>query len=145
MHITGEKNGPPVKVGVALTDLTTGLYAHGAILAALLVRSKTQMGQKIDVSLLECQVASLVNIAHSYLIGGIEAQRWGTQHASIVPYQSFKTQNGYIVIGAGNDRQYAKLCQCFGRPELAKDPKFLTNADRVSNREELVGTVYPLK
>ncbi len=87
MHITGEKNRPPVKVGVAITDLTTGLYAHGAIISALFSRQKTGKGQKIDVSLLECQVANLANIGHSYLIGQQEAQRWGTEHASIVPYQ----------------------------------------------------------
>ncbi|KAJ3084983.1 hypothetical protein HK102_000426, partial [Quaeritorhiza haematococci] len=83
MHITGEPDRPPVKVGVALT----GLYTHGAIMAALLSRARTGQGQKLDISLLECQVASLANIAHSYLIGGEEAQRWGTAHASIVPYQ----------------------------------------------------------
>lgn len=87
MHITGEDKRPPVKVGVAITDLTTGLYAHGAILAALFERTKSGKGQKIDVSLLECQVANLANIGHNYLIGGMEAQRWGTEHASIVPYQ----------------------------------------------------------
>jgi crotonobetainyl-CoA:carnitine CoA-transferase CaiB-like acyl-CoA transferase len=87
MSITGERDGPPVKVGVAVTDLSTGLYAHGAILAALFERQKTGLGQKIDVSLLECQVAGLANIASSHLIGGVEAERWGTQHASIVPYQ----------------------------------------------------------
>jgi succinate--hydroxymethylglutarate CoA-transferase len=87
MHITGESDGPPVKVGVAITDITTGLFAHGAIMAALFARSRTNVGQKIDVSLLECQVAALANVAHAYLIGGIEARRWGTQHASIVPYQ----------------------------------------------------------
>jgi succinate--hydroxymethylglutarate CoA-transferase len=87
MHITGEDNRPPVKVGVAITDLTTGLYAHGAILAALFERTKSGQGQKIDVSLLECQVANLANIGHNYLLGGMEAQRLGTEHASIVPYQ----------------------------------------------------------
>ena len=87
MHITGENSRPPVKVGVAITDLTTGLYAHGAILGALLARSKSGKGQKIDVSLLECQVANLANIGHNYLIGGLEADRLGTEHQSIVPYQ----------------------------------------------------------
>lgn len=93
MHITGEDKRPPVKVGVAITDLTTGLYAHGAILAALFERTNSGKGQKIDVSLLECQVANLANIGHNYLIGGMEAQRLGTEHASIVPYQVFSYFN----------------------------------------------------
>lgn len=138
MSITGERGGSPVKVGVAITDLSTGLFTHGAILAALLDRYKTGLGQKIDVSLLECQVAGLANIAHSHLIGGVKAQKWGTQHASIVPYQAFKTSDGHIVIGAGNDRQFVSLCNAIGRPDLAQEERFSNNSNRVKHREELV-------
>ncbi|KAI8907345.1 CoA-transferase family III domain-containing protein [Gorgonomyces haynaldii] len=137
MHITGEQDGNPVKVGVAITDLTTGLYAHGAIMAALLSRQKTNQGQKIDVSLLESQVASLANIAHSYLIGKQDGKRWGTSHPSIVPYQSFPTKDGNIVFGAGNDGQYKKLCQVMNDPRLNLD-KFGTNSKRVQHRQELI-------
>ncbi|KAL2914651.1 hypothetical protein HK105_205790 [Polyrhizophydium stewartii] len=142
MHITGEPDGPPVKVGTAVTDLATGLYAHGAILAALLARGRTGRGQKVDVSLLETQVTLLANVAHSYLIGGVEARRWGTQHSSIVPYQAFPTADGSIVFGAGNDRQYAKLCTAaLERPDLAADPRFATNGARVKHRRELVRAI----
>ncbi|KAI8905657.1 CoA-transferase family III domain-containing protein [Powellomyces hirtus] len=138
MHITGEPDGPPVKVGVAITDMTTGLYAHGAIMAALLARARTGLGQKLDISLLECQVASLANIAHSYLIGGEEGKRWGTQHAAIVPYQAFRTRDAYIVVGAATDAQFGKLCTRLDRASLATSPHFSTNAARVTHRVELI-------
>jgi succinate--hydroxymethylglutarate CoA-transferase len=122
MHITGTKQ-TPAKVGVAITDLTTGLYAKGAILAALFSRKNTGKGQKIDVSLLECQVASLANIGSSYLIGGVEAERWGTEHSSIVPYQAFETSDYPIIVGVGNKRQWGKFCGAIGRNDLEKDVK----------------------
>jgi succinate--hydroxymethylglutarate CoA-transferase len=137
MHITGESDGAPVKVGVAITDLTTGLYTKGAILAALYHREKTGLGQRIDASLLECQIASLANIASNFLVGGQEAKRWGTRHGSIVPYQSFETKDGHIVVGAGNDRQYEKFCVALKRQDLL-DERFATNELRVHRREELV-------
>ncbi|KAJ2995633.1 hypothetical protein HDV02_000589 [Globomyces sp. JEL0801] len=132
MHITGEANSSPVKVGVAITDLTTGLYTKSAILAALIEKSKTGKGQKIDASLIECQVASLANIGSNYLIGGLEAKRLGTQHGSIVPYQSFKTQNGHIVIGTGNDDQYKKFCTAIDRTDLICQ-KYSKNIDRIES------------
>ncbi|KAI8824228.1 CoA-transferase family III domain-containing protein [Fimicolochytrium jonesii] len=138
MHITGEAERPPVKVGVAITDMTTGLYAHGAIMAALIARSRTDRGQKLDLSLLECQVASLANIGHNYLIGGEEATRWGTQHPSIVPYQVFPTKDGHFVLGAGNDKQWRKVRAKLNRDDILESPKFQTNLDRVQNRKELV-------
>ncbi|KAJ3193235.1 hypothetical protein HK101_005169, partial [Irineochytrium annulatum] len=138
MHITGEREGAPVKVGVAITDITTGLYAHGAIMAALLARARTNEGQKVDVSLIESQVAALSNIAHSYLIGGVEGKRLGTEHASIVPYQAFRTTSGYVIVGAGNDAQFRKLCNAIGRSELAEDPLYKSNSDRVKNRDKLI-------
>ncbi|KAI9350192.1 CoA-transferase family III domain-containing protein [Obelidium mucronatum] len=137
MHITGTKEAP-VKVGVAITDITTGLYAHGAIMAALIARGKTGVGQKIDVSLLESQVSALANIAHAYLIGGVEPERLGTEHASIVPYQSFPTKDGQIVIGAGNDNQFLKFCEAIGRPDFAKDHMYASNQLRVKNRGSLI-------
>ncbi|KAG0244457.1 hypothetical protein BGW41_007749 [Actinomortierella wolfii] len=138
MYITGEQNGPPVKVGVAVTDLTTGLYAHGAIMAALLARAKTGRGQHIDCSLLDSQVATLANIASSYLIAGQEAQRWGTSHPSIVPYQVLPSRDSHIMIGAGNDGQFKILCRVMGLEHLPDDHRFKTNSDRVKHREELI-------
>ncbi|KAJ3364474.1 hypothetical protein HDU91_002567 [Kappamyces sp. JEL0680] len=137
MHITGQPDGEPVKVGVAITDLTTGLYTKGAVLAALYAREKTGLGQKIDVSLLECQVASLANIGSNFLVGGQEAKRMGTAHGAIVPYQSFPTLDGHIVIGSGNDSQYTKFCRALEREDLIA-PRFATNQDRVRNRSELI-------
>ncbi|KAJ3222879.1 hypothetical protein HK099_001803 [Clydaea vesicula] len=138
MHITGEEGGTPVKVGVAITDVTTGLYAHGAVLAALYKRTLTGKGQKIDVSLLETQVATLVNVAHDYLLCGVEGTRMGTSHPSIVPYQCFRTKDSYIMVGVGNDKQFASFCEDIETAELASNPKFRTNALRVANRKELV-------
>ncbi|KAM0535489.1 hypothetical protein ACHAQF_001987 [Verticillium nonalfalfae] len=138
MHITGSRDGPPVKVGVAVTDLTTGLYTSNSIMAALLARAKTGRGQHIDVSLSDCQTATLANIASSCLISGKkDSGRWGTAHPSIVPYRSFKTRDGDILFGGGNDRLYGILCEGLGRPELRDDPKYITNAQRVANRIEL--------
>ncbi|KAI9271357.1 CoA-transferase family III domain-containing protein [Sporodiniella umbellata] len=138
MHITGEPSGAPVKVGVAITDLTTGLYTHSAILASLLQRSITGRGQHVDCSLIESQVASLANIASNYLIGGQEASRMGTSHPSIVPYQVFSTKDSFVMIGAGNDGQFTKLCDRMQVSHLAQDKKFQKNSDRVNNREELI-------
>lgn len=138
LHITGSENGPPSKVGVAVTDLATGLYAHGAIMAALLQRYKTGKGQKIDVNLLSTQIASLINVASNYLNAGKEAKRWGTAHESIVPYEAFKTKNGYITIGTGSDCQFVALCDYLKIPQVAKDPKFNNNEQRVQNRTELI-------
>ena len=138
MSITGEPDGPPVKVGVAMTDICTALYAHGAILAALYARDRTGAGQRIDVSLLETQVAALINIASSYLNAGEIPGKWGTAHVNIVPYQAFQMKDGYMIIGAANDRLWVKLCEGIGLPEVAHDPKYATNAQRVEHREEIV-------
>ncbi|KAG9070577.1 hypothetical protein KI688_008115 [Linnemannia hyalina] len=138
MYITGEERGPPVKVGVAVTDLTTGLYAHGGILAALLARHRTGRGQHIDCSLLESQVATLANIGSSYLIAGKEAKRMGTAHPSIVPYQVLQTRDSHIMIGAGNDGQFRTLCKVLQLDSLSDNPLYKTNRDRVQNRDELI-------
>ncbi|KAF9954028.1 hypothetical protein BGZ72_004974 [Mortierella alpina] len=138
MYITGEQNGTPVKVGVAVTDLTTGLYAHGAIMAAIIARYRTGRGQHVDCSLLDSQVVTLANIASSYLIAGQEAQRMGTSHPSIVPYQVLPSQDSHIMIGAGNDGQFRILCSVLGLESLCENPLFRTNKDRVQHRKELI-------
>ncbi|PHH71421.1 hypothetical protein CDD80_5291 [Ophiocordyceps camponoti-rufipedis] len=138
MHITGSRDGPPVKVGVAVTDLTTGLYASNAVLAAILARSQTGKGQYIDISLSDCQTATLSNIASSCLVSGEpDSGRWGTAHPSIVPYRSFKTKDGDILFGGGNDHLFGILCDELGHPEWKDDARFKTNADRVANRVKL--------
>lgn len=142
MHITGERDGPPVKVGVAVTDLTTGLYTSNSIMAALIGRAKTGKGQHIDLALSDCQVATLANIASSALISGQkDSGRWGTAHPSIVPYKAFKTSDGDILIGGGNDRLYGVLCTRIGKPEWITDERFKTNAVRVKHRDILEGLI----
>jgi len=138
MGITGEPDGAPVKVGVAMTDICTALYAHGAILAALYARDRTGVGQRIDVSLLETQIAALINIASSYLNAGEIPGKWGTAHVNIVPYQAFRMQDGSMIIGAANDRLWVKLCDAIGLPEVGRDPRYATNAQRVAHRDEIV-------
>lgn len=138
LDITGPIDGEPCKPGVAVTDLATGLYAHGAILAALLQRSKTGLGQKIDCNLLSTQVASLINIGSNYLNAGKEAKRWGTAHESIVPYESFATADGFLTVGAGSDQQFQSLCERTNMLHLSKDTRFINNKARVKNRTALV-------
>lgn len=147
MHITGSRDGPPVKVGVAVTDLTTGLYTSNSILAALLARASTGKGQHIDVALSDCQVATLSNLASSALISGKpDSGRWGTAHPSIVPYRGFATRDDgeYILLGGGNDRLFGVLCNKLGKPEWITDPKFSTNSARVENRTELESAIENL-
>ncbi|MBI3015898.1 MAG: CoA transferase, partial [Candidatus Tectomicrobia bacterium] len=144
MGITGEPEGPPVKVGVAITDVCTGISAQGAICAALYAREKTGKGQRIDLSLLETQVAALVNMASSYLISGEIPRRWGTAHETIVPYQGFEAQDKYVIITAGNDQLWARFCKVLGVPELIDDPRFRTNPLRVENRKECIGILAPI-
>ncbi|KDN44240.1 CoA-transferase family III [Tilletiaria anomala UBC 951] len=143
-HITGEADRPPVKIGVAMTDLTTGLYVHGAIMAALIGRSKTGQGVHIDASLFESQIASLANIASNYLIAGQEAGRHGTSHPSIVPYQVFPTKDGFLMVGAGNDGQFKLLASLLGRPDLAADSRYSTNIARVAHRDGLIALLSSL-
>ncbi|QBD77103.1 CoA transferase [Ktedonosporobacter rubrisoli] len=138
MGITGTPGEPPVKTGVALTDVITGLYAFSGILAALYHREKSGQGQRIDVSLLSAELASLINAASSYLIGGEIPTPKGSAHGSIVPYQVFRASDGYLMVGAANDKLYANFCEAIGHPEWSTDPRFLTNADRVHNRESLL-------
>lgn len=137
LHITGERNGPPSKPGLGLTDMCTGLYLHGAILAALHARQQTGRGQKIDASLFETQISLLTNVAMSWLNNKEPASRWGTAHPSIVPYQAFQTKDSYLVLGAVNNRQFANLCQLLGQPKLVNDDRFSSNNSRIGNREAL--------
>uniref|UniRef100_A0A0B7KJR0 Uncharacterized protein n=1 Tax=Bionectria ochroleuca TaxID=29856 RepID=A0A0B7KJR0_BIOOC len=138
MHITGPRDGPPVKVGVAVTDLTTGLYAANSVLAAIIERSSSGKGQHLDVCLSDCQVATLSNMAQSVLVTGKrDGGRYGTSHPSVVPYRGFRTSDGDIMIGGANDRLFGVLCQCLGKPEWAADERFATNSSRVANRTVL--------
>ncbi|XP_013089080.2 succinate--hydroxymethylglutarate CoA-transferase-like isoform X1 [Biomphalaria glabrata] len=144
MNITGPADGDPCKVGVALTDLSTGLYGVSAILASLLSRQQTGRGQHLDCNLLSTNVTSLVNIASNFLNTGQEGQRYGTAHPSIVPYQAFKTSDGFIIVGAGNDSQFKILAQCIGHPALANDERYATNKARVKNRDVLLQFLFKI-
>lgn len=137
MSITGEPDGPPVKVGVAVIDAITALYAHGAILAALHHRERTGEGQRVDLSLLEAGVAALINAATAYLVAGEVQGRMGSAHPSLAPYQAFQARDGALMVGAGNERLWRAFCVAIGAPEWADDPRFDTNAKRVERRQEL--------
>ena len=142
MSITGEPDqrpgGGPMKVGVAVADIFTGLYAAIAILGALAHRDRTGAGQYIDLALLDTQVAVLANQAMNYLVTGVAPQRLGNAHPNIVPYQVFAASDGHIIVAVGNENQFARMCEVIGRPELASDARFATNASRVNNRDELI-------
>jgi crotonobetainyl-CoA:carnitine CoA-transferase CaiB-like acyl-CoA transferase len=138
MSITGEPDGQPQKVGVAVTDLMTGVYATTAILAALVERGRTGKGRVIDASLFDVQVAMLANQASNALIGGTAPKRMGNAHPNIVPYQVFATRDGHMVLAVGNDNQFAKFCECAGRPDVPRNPHYTTNPQRVAHRAALV-------
>jgi len=142
MSVTGEPDhvagGGPVKVGVAIVDLFTGMYAATAVLAALASRERTGAGQYIDLALFDVQVATLANQATNYLVSGSSPQRLGNSHPNIVPYQAFATSDSYLILAVGNDDQYRKFCEVAGSPRLATDERFVTNADRVRNRDSLI-------
>ncbi len=138
MWITGPQGGEPCKVGVAITDVLTGVHAAGAITAALLWRERRGRGQFIDASLLDVQVAGLANIASNYLVAGKEATRWGTAHESIIPYQVFGTKDRPIAIAVANQKLWVNFCELIGRKEWINDPRFESNPKRVANREVLL-------
>jgi formyl-CoA transferase len=144
MSVTGEPDGEPMKVGVAVADLFAGQNAVIAILAALQARSQTGKGQHLDISLFDSQVAMLANVASNYLISGNLPKRYGNAHANIVPYQSFQASDAWFVIAVGNDRQFERLCRVIGNLELAHDSRFVTNTDRVENRNELIALLKPI-
>ena len=138
MSITGTEESGPLKVGVAIIDLVAGLMLGKSIVAALYAREKIGIGQKLDTSLLEAEVAALINAGSNYLIGGQIPGRWGNAHPTIVPYQSFQTADSFLVLGAASESIWKRLCPALGRAELADDPRFAKNADRVENRKELI-------
>ena len=138
MDITGQPGGEPTKVGVAVADIVTGIYATTGILAALRQRDATGEGSHVDMALLDTTVALLQNHAMNHLIGGVKPKRMGNAHANIVPYQVVPVSDGHIIIATGNDGQYHRLCEVLGVPELATDPRFAENAGRVGLREVLV-------
>lgn len=144
MSITGEPDGAPQKVGVAVVDILTGLYATNAILAALIHRSRTQQGQHIDIALLDVQVAALANQAGNFLMGGQVPARIGSAHPSIVPYQPFACADGYVMLAIGNDSQFASLCRAAECPALALESRFTTNSARVAHRAALLDILAPL-
>ncbi|MBA3896289.1 MAG: CoA transferase [Sphingomonadaceae bacterium] len=137
MSITGEADGPPLKVGVAMADLSTGLNATIAIMMALRHAERTSEGQHIDISLLDTQIAMLANQALSYLVGGVAPMRMGNAHPTVVPYRLFETSDGAIVVAVGNDGQFRTLCRVLGADDLAVDERFATNGARVVNRAPL--------
>jgi formyl-CoA transferase len=151
MSITGEPEGEPMKVGVAVADLFAGQNAIIAILAALQARTQTGKGQHLDISLFDSQVAMLANVASNYLISGNLPRRYGNAHANIVPYQSFQASDAWFVLAIGNDRQFEKLCQVIrstgmlrNKLELENDVRFQMNSARVNNRNELINLLQPI-
>lgn len=144
MSFTGEPDGEPMKVGVAVADLFAGQNAVIAILAALQARAQTGWGQHLDISLFDSQVAMLANVASNYLISGNLPKRYGNAHANIVPYQSFQASDAWFVVAVGNDKQFEKLCEVIGKPELVSDTRFAINSERVSNRDALVTILKPI-
>jgi len=148
MSVTGQPDGVPgagpLRVGVAVTDMMTAIYAVSGILAALLHRGRSGEGQHIDLALLDVQVASMINIAQAYLSAGVVAQRNGNVHPSVVPSQAFDCADGQVMLATGNDSQFAKLCEAVGRPELARDPRFARNEARVRNQALVIASLEPL-
>jgi crotonobetainyl-CoA:carnitine CoA-transferase CaiB-like acyl-CoA transferase len=138
MSITGAPDGEPTKVGVAIIDLVAGLMLGKSIAAALFAREKLGMGQRINTSLLEAEVASLINAGSNYLLAGKVPGRWGNAHPTIVPYQSFQTADSYLVIGVASEGIWRRFCQAIGKTEMADDARFAKNADRVENRAVLI-------
>lgn len=143
MSITGEPGRPPVKMGVAILDVVAGLYGAVAIVSALLDRKAHDRGRKLEVGLFEASLASLVNQAANYLMGGIVPSAAGNSHPNIVPYQAFPASDGQFVLAAANNKLFRMACEAMGRPDLANDQRFATNSDRVQHRESLLAEMAP--
>jgi crotonobetainyl-CoA:carnitine CoA-transferase CaiB-like acyl-CoA transferase len=141
MDLTGDPDGEPQKIGVAFADISAGLYASTAILAALRARDSTGKGCWIDLALLDSQVAVLANQAMNYLVSGTPPRRLGNAHPNIAPYQTFALADGHVIVAVDNDGQFRRLCGILGLPELADDPRFLGNRERVANREALAAAL----
>lgn len=137
MDITGEPGRPPIKFGVPIADLTTATHAALAIVSALYYRENSGRGQYIDISMLDVQVSLLTHQAYNYFASKEEPKKLGSAHPNIAPYQAFKTKDGYLIVGVGNDRLWEKFCKVLGRPDLINDHRFKSNPERVRNREEL--------
>jgi formyl-CoA transferase len=137
MSITGPPEGAPVKVGVPLTDVLTGLYSFGAINSALFLRERTGMGQRISINLLAMQLATLINIGSNYLIGGVIPRRWGSAHPNIVPYEAHRAKDDYLIFGVVNERMWKSFCTLLRIEELKEDPRFANNTARIKNRQAL--------
>ncbi|HSM95419.1 MAG TPA: CaiB/BaiF CoA-transferase family protein [Rhizomicrobium sp.] len=148
MSITGQPDGSPgaepMKVGVAISDLVTGLYAANAIQAALIHQARTGEGQSIDMALFDCQAAALANQAMNYLAGGMVPTRLGNAHPNIVPYQVFATSDGHLILAVANDGQFRRFCKAAGLEHLSGDQRYATNAERVGRREEIVALLTPV-
>ena len=144
MSITGPENGDPSRAGVAIADISTGMFASNAILAALYSREKTGEGQRIDMSLLDSQVALLSYAASNYFVSGSITNRLGNAHPNIVPYQSFKAQDMHFVLAVGNDKQWEIFCKSINKPKWIDDEKYSTNALRVNNRRQLIDQLNKL-
>ncbi|MDD8023438.1 MAG: CaiB/BaiF CoA-transferase family protein [Paracoccaceae bacterium] len=141
MSVTGPADGEPQKVGVAVTDVFTGIYAATGILAAVHQRNTTGLGQRVDLALFDVAAAVMANQAMNYLATGISPKRMGNAHPNLVPYAVFPCSDGFAILATGNDSQYQKLCKILEIQELATDPRFLTNADRIAHREEITGLI----
>lgn len=137
MGLTGPVEGPPYRVGISIIDITTGMFASSAILAALRAREFTGEGQLVDISLLDTSVALLSNVASNYLVGGVEPSRMGNAHFNIAPYEVFRARDRWFTLGAANPKQWEMLCEVIGKPELKDHPLFVTNHHRVANRAAL--------
>ncbi|HXF84171.1 MAG TPA: CoA transferase [Anaerolineales bacterium] len=138
MSITGPVEGPPSRVGIPIIDITAGMFAATAILAALRARDLTGEGQLVDISLFDAHLALLTNVASNYLVGGKPPRRLGNAHPNLVPYDAFSARDGWFVLGVANDKQWGLLCDLLARPEWKTDPRFASNRDRVTHRELLV-------
>jgi CoA:oxalate CoA-transferase len=143
MSMTGSPAGEPTRVGSSIGDITAGLFAAVGIQAALLERQKTAIGAKVDVSMLDCQVAILENAIARYSATGEVPGPLGSRHPSITPFEAFRARQGYVIIAAGNDTLFRRLCRCLGRDALADDPRFASNDLRTQHCEELKGEIEP--
>ena len=138
MSITGPVDGPPSRVGIPIIDITSGMFAATAILAALRARDITGEGQLVDISLFDSHIALLANVASNYLVGNEPPRRLGNAHPNLVPYEAFSARDGWFIVGAANEKQWGLLCDMLGRPDIKADSRFATNGERVANRETLV-------
>ncbi|HET89314.1 MAG TPA: CoA transferase [Chloroflexi bacterium] len=137
MGLIGPQDGAPYRIGIPIVDINAGMFAATAVLAALRGRDQTGQGQRVDVSLMDTSVALLTNVASNYLVGGVEPRRMGNAHPNITPYEAFRARDRWFAMAAANENQWAKLCTAIGRPDLAQDPRFVTNVERVAHRAAL--------